>query len=355
MKWNCSLIALAMLFAAAISPTVLAQQKRDSLPDRSAVQTHSPEQGSSNVLTDLNKDYQFAVGDVIEVQVEDAPELSREYKLAADGKIVMSVVGLIEARKKTADQLSRLIADRLRAEDYLKSPNVVVALKQFNTRVFFIQGAINQPGVYRLEGRPTLLTMIGLAGGLADNHGSLAYIIRRSIKAGEPKVSADTQQASLDSSQANDGSEEPDAGDYELLKVNLSALYKGKFEQNQMLEPGDIVNVPRADVFFVAGEVQAPGSFPLKEGTTLRQAISLAQGMNFKSRSSRGVIFREDPVSGTRREIKVDIGRVMSGKKEDIPIFANDVVIVPNSRTKSVGGSLLMALGVNTARLPIRY
>ncbi|MEK7832613.1 MAG: polysaccharide biosynthesis/export family protein [Acidobacteriota bacterium] len=329
--------------------TTVAQQKRDGLPERSAVQPHLPEQGSSGALTDLNKDYRFAVGDLIEIQIEDAPELSREYKLATDGKIAMPVVGLIEARKKTTDELARLIAVRLREEDYLKTPNVVVTLKQFNTRVFFIQGAVHQPGVYRLEGSPTILTMISLAGGLSDNHGSLAYIIRRN-KESKP---GDTLQASLDLPQQT---EVPDAHDYQLIKVNLSALlYKSGSGQDKTLEPGDIVNIPRADVFFVAGEVQSPGSFPLKEGTTLRQAVSLAQGTTFKAKPSRGVIFREDPVSGTRREIKVDIGQVMSGKKEDIPIFANDVIIIPNSRTKSVGGTLLMALGANAARLPVRY
>jgi hypothetical protein len=59
-------------------------------------------------------------------------------------------------------------------------------------------------------------------------------------------------------------------------------------------------------------------------------------------------------VAGSRQEIKVDIGEVMDGKKEDIPLLANDVVMIPNSKTKSVGGMLLQALGVNSARIPIR-
>jgi polysaccharide export outer membrane protein len=138
-----------------------------------------------------------------------------------------------------------------------------------------------------------------------------------------------------------------------LIKVNLSGLYKG--QSDQRLEPGDIINIPRADVFFVAGEVKAPGSFPLKEGTTLRQAVSLAQGMTFSAKGAHGVIFREDPMLGTRREIKVDISDVMNGKKEDIPLQANDMIIIPNSRSKSIGGMLLQALGVNSARLPIPY
>jgi hypothetical protein len=83
--------------------------------------------------------------------------------------------------------------------------------------------------------------------------------------------------------------------------------------------------------------------------------VSLAQGMTFNAKSSEGVIFREDPMLGTRREMKVDISAVMTGKKEDIPLLANDMIIIPNSRSKSIGGMLLQALGVNSARLPIRY
>jgi protein involved in polysaccharide export with SLBB domain len=118
------------------------------------------------------------------------------------------------------------------------------------------------------------------------------------------------------------------------------------------VEPGSTVHIPHAEVFFVAGEVRAPGSFPFKEGTTLRQAISLAQGMNFKAAPNRGLIFRENPVTRKREEIKVDIGAVMNGKKEDVVIMANDVIIIPNSRLKSIGGSLLSAFGVSAARLP---
>jgi polysaccharide export outer membrane protein len=120
------------------------------------------------------------------------------------------------------------------------------------------------------------------------------------------------------------------------------------------LEPGDIVNIPPADLFFVAGEVNGPGAFPLKEGTTLRQAISLAQGMTFKAVTGRGIIFREDPQTGKRQELQLDVGAVMSGKREDVVILPNDVIIVPNSRMKTAILPFLSAFGVNVAyRLPL--
>src|SRR5262249_51197318 len=137
-------------------------------------------------------------------------------------------------------------------------------------------------------------------------------------------------------SSENDGAEDPG---YQLFQVNINGLLRGNFEQSVQVEPGDIIHIPVSDVFFVAGEVSSPGSFPLKDGTTVRQAISLAQGTNFNAAASRGVIFRENPINGTRQEIKVDIAAIMNGKSQDIPIIPNDIVIVPNSRIRSIGST----------------
>ena len=69
-----------------------------------------------------------------------------------------------------------------------------------------------------------------------------------------------------------------------------------------------------------------------KEGATLRQAITLAQGMKYTAASDRAIIFREDPVT-RKQEIRIDAGKIMNGKQEDVAIIANDIVIIPNSRS----------------------
>lgn len=312
-------------------------------------QSSTSELGNAKILTAAEKDYRISPGDVIQIQIEDAPELSHNYRVSSSGYIEMPVLGMVAAHEKTTFELARVIAKGLREGEYLNNPSVLVTIKQFNSQTFFVQGSVRSPGVYQTEGRPSLLTMISLAGGLAGDHGSTAFILRPS-KTKNPRPEADQSTQPRTSG----GASTPTAdSDYELIKVNISGLYKG--QSDQRLEPGDIINIPRADVFFVAGEVKAPGSFPLKEGTTLRQAVSLAQGITFNAKASEGLIFREDPLLGTRREMKVDISAVMNGKKEDIPLLANDMIIIPNSRSKSIGGMLLQALGVNSARLPIRY
>jgi polysaccharide export outer membrane protein len=375
----------------AVNSLTLAQQRRINQSGAEAAASNRPADQAGDaapgVLADTVKDYVLAPGDAVEISIEDAPELSHTYRVSAAGTIEMKIVGKLLVKQKTTEELAHLIATGLKAEGYLQNPNVLVAVKGYNSQTFFIQGAIGRPGVYQIEGRPPLLRMISLAGGLNENHGATAYILRakpqkQELAAASAKAKAEVPLVEHTLAEAGDAGpalqspavvsagaaetaepaptvapENPPtaAADYELIRVNLSALYKGHFEQNYLLEPGDIVNIPVADVFFVAGEVNAPGSFPLKAGTTLRQAISLAQGTTFKAKAGRGVIFREDPESGQRQEIKVDIGKVLSGKQDDVPIFPNDVVIVPNSRTKSISSAFLTALGVNSARLPIRY
>jgi polysaccharide biosynthesis/export protein len=364
-----SLAALALAVAAVCASSINAQQRRgEPQPEQPAIQSSASEMGNAKILTAAEKDYRISAGDVIQLQIEDAPELSHNYRVNSSGYIEMPVLGLVEAQRRTTFELARQITKGLRDEEYLNTPSVLVTIKQYNSQTFLVQGSVRSPGVYQTEGRPSLLTMIGLAGGLTVDHGSTVFILRpnklQPNKTKQPPQEADTQMSSIqDQTPDPDQSTQTSAGgsasapaedpDYELIKVNLSALYKGQFDQR--VEPGDIINIPRADVFYVTGEVKSPGSFTLKEGTTLRQAVSLAQGLTFNAKASRGVIFREDPALGSRQEIKVDIRDIINGKEDDIPLQANDVVIIPNSKTKSIGGMLLMALGVNSARLPIRY
>lgn len=356
-------LALAIgLLALSTQPLLTHAQTPVGQPQR----TESPMQveprpGSPGILIQPDTDYQIGARDVIEIQIEKAPELSGTFSVTAAGTILMPYLGRVVALHKTPEELSKIIEDRLRG-GYLKNPIVRLAVKQYNSRSFFIQGAVKNPGVYQIDGPASLLKLIILAGGLVENHGSTAFIIRE-IKSGADTTQANssppaegTQSARADATAAKTepAGETPDEEKYELVKASINGMLQGHFEQNVRIEPGDIVNIPPNDVFFVAGEVKAPGSFRLKEGTTLRQAISLAQGMTFKSASNRGLIFREDVASGKRQEIKVDVGAVMSGKQEDITIMANDVIIIPNSRAKSVGAALLSAFGSSTmTRLPL--
>ncbi|MFN7948627.1 MAG: polysaccharide biosynthesis/export family protein [Blastocatellia bacterium] len=318
--------------------SALAQQpERSSAPVRERA---GQEVGSSSgVLASTEADYRIGIADVLDIEIEDAPELSGQVRVNNAGNIALPTpLGMLRADQLTIEELSSAIARLLREKDYLKQPRVVVSVRQYLSRSIFIQGAVRSPGVYQIEGRPSLLKLIILAGGLAENHGSTAFIIRETKK---PQAQSQAQNAT-----AATGAEADQEEHYEFLRANISGLLNGNFEQNVLISPGDIINIPPAGVFFVGGEVRKPGSFVLKDRTTLRQALAMAEGTNFKAALNRGVIFREDPATGQRKEIRVDVAAVQNGKQDDLIIQANDVIIVPNSKSKSVGGTLLSTLGM---------
>jgi polysaccharide export outer membrane protein len=296
-------------------------------------------------------DYRIGPGDVIEIRVDKAEELSGLYHVNSRGTFQMYFLGSIAAQNKSPEELSLLIADGLRGR-YLKSPRVTVEVKQYNSRAVFVQGAVRIPGVYQLGGGVSLLKLISICGGLTDNHGSSAFIFRETRSNNEGGELGPKQATPIRSSSNGDKPSEPP--EYVFTPVSIAGLYNGNLSENIMIEPHDIINIPVADVFFVAGEVRAPGSFQLKPGTTLRQAISLAQGTTIQAASSRAMIFREDS-KGQRIDLKVDVAAIMSGKSKDVPIQANDVIIIPNSKLKSVGAALLRSLGMSTYQVIPRY
>ena len=367
------LVILTILILVSLGRSgVNAQEQRRQLQTRPLPTQPVNDPPVPNIIVSPGEDYRIGPSDVIDILIEDAPELSRTLRVSADGTILTPFLGRVSAQQKTPDELAKALADRLRGE-YLEDPQVTVTVRQINSRTYFVQGAVRRAGLYQIEGQPSLLKLITIAGGLTEDYGSTAFIIRevktnvgnqpseggdsnRSQAASlKPEDANNPQRTSLEGSDALPSTASSNDAKYELIKVNINGLLRGNFDQNVTIEPGDIVHIPPTDVFFVAGEVNAPGSFALKEGTTLRQAISLAQGTSFNAAGDRGIIFREDPATGKRSEIKADISGVMSGKKADIPIVANDIVIVPNSRLKQIGSTLLRAFGVNSARIPVRY
>ena len=360
-------MALATLGAFVFAPDEMATGSRvfgkvlgqdrplDNRPDRDD-RRQSPRAGErspSNILVEPSEDYRIGPRDVLEVDVEDAPELSGNFEVNSKGNISMRYLKLIQAQGKTPEELARFIADGLRVK-YLKDPRVTVSVREYNSRTFFIQGSVRSPGVYQIESHASLFKLVTLAGGLLDNHGSTAFVIR------EIKTGSDQSEASRETPQP---AAEPSSGrpakaleKYEMMPVNIAGLQNGNFEQNVLLNPGDLVMIPKTDLFFVSGEVVQPGEFALKPGTTVRQAISLARGFTFKAAKGKGVIFREDRKTGERIQVPVDLGAIMDGKSEDVLLMANDVVQVPGSRARSIGGTLLNAFGMSTAMrgVPVR-
>ncbi|MDI6641868.1 MAG: SLBB domain-containing protein, partial [Elusimicrobiota bacterium] len=123
------------------------------------------------------------------------------------------------------------------------------------------------------------------------------------------------------------------------ITVNFEeVLRSGDLSKDFVLEPGDIVEVPRKPKSVsVIGEVGFSGTYEWYKGMTVLDAISAARGYTATARLSGVKIFRE--VSGEgRKVISVDVSKILAGNVElNLLVEPGDIISVP--RKPFVGGS----------------
>ncbi|QDZ06972.1 polysaccharide export protein [Sphingomonas panacisoli] len=105
--------------------------------------------------------------DTISVEVFGLPDLSREAQVDASGRIAMPLVGTIDARGKTADELSRSIETAL-AQQYIRDPKVTINIKNSVSQVVTVDGAVIEPGLYPVTNQMTLMRAVASAKGLSE-------------------------------------------------------------------------------------------------------------------------------------------------------------------------------------------
>jgi polysaccharide export outer membrane protein len=111
---------------------------------------------------DIN--HRITAGDVLEIQVFQADELSTTERVSDAGAIALPLVGAVPVAGLTAGDAERRIAQAL-AKDYLQDPQVNVFVSEYADLEVSIGGEVNKPGVFPIRGRTTLLEGIALAGG----------------------------------------------------------------------------------------------------------------------------------------------------------------------------------------------
>jgi polysaccharide export outer membrane protein len=90
--------------------------------------------------------------------------ISNSYTVDAGGNINLPLVGIVPARGYGTQQLSQMIAERLK-QGYVREPHVSVEVEAY--RPFFILGEVTNPGQYPYVANMTAETAVAIAGGFA--------------------------------------------------------------------------------------------------------------------------------------------------------------------------------------------
>lgn len=250
-------------------------------------------------------DYKIGAKDLLEISVFGLDELNKTVRVSQDGKITLPLLGEIKVEGLTKTEVENKVSQLLEAK-YLQNPQVTIFIREYQSKIVSVMGAVGKPGPYELLGRQTLLQLIAKAGGLTPDAGDIIIVVR----------------------QLQDGTSQS-------LRISIDDLFlKGDPELNIPLQPDDVVNIPVDKIVYVYvfGQVKSPGALEVKRSNipTLLRAIAQAGGFSERA-SKRGVIIKRKDESGKEKTMKVNVKDIIKGKKKDIQLKENDIVIVPET------------------------
>lgn len=238
-------------------------------------------------------EYRIGVDDVLAISVWDNKDVDQTVFVRPDGKISLPLAGEINLRGMTVAELEAKLSELYQRT--IKAARVTVIVREIRSRPIFFIGGVSKPGPMQLTQELTLLQAVSLAGG--------------------PVPAADLEAAFV-------------LRDNKVISVNFTKLIqKADVSQNIKLQPGDTIVVPLADVVYVQGEIKSPTAVKHTQDLTMLKAIAQAGGFTNLAAGNRTSLVRGE---GAKREnLRVNVEDMMKGVAPDIPLKANDIVIVP--------------------------
>ena len=260
------------------------------------------------------------VGDLIDVRVFDTPELSAKLRVDDRGEIDLPIAGAVIVRGITSQQAQQAIEERFRQRHILRDPHVEVFVLEYATQGVTVGGEVKSPGVYPWAAKHTVRDFINLAGGLAASASRTVTLDRSS---GEQVISFQLQSS-------------PHSGSNGDVQV----------------QPGDRIQVARAGMVYVVGDVGRPGGYLIERNDTVTvlQALALAQGMNKTAKFDARLIRN---TSRGRVESNLPLKKILASQAPDPKLQDGDILFVPVSGGKQFADKGVSAILQAAAGLAI--
>ncbi|WP_156840406.1 polysaccharide biosynthesis/export family protein [Novosphingobium aquimarinum] len=188
--------------------------------------------------------YRVGTGDILNVSVYRAPDYSTVVEVGEDGAIALSMLGKVQVAGLSATQISDLVARRLQASGIFRDPVVNVLVQTYRSNTVSVLGHVSKPGEYPLDRATVKMSeMLARSGAELGVGGGNVELIH--ADGGQQTIAAD---------------------DILSGAVDLALL------------PKDTLIVNEASKFFIIGEVNNAGTFPIDPGLTFARALALAGG-----------------------------------------------------------------------------
>ena len=272
--------AFTIILAVGAAPLGTAGAQTTNMPASATAPGSAPESTGGGA----DQTYVLGTSDVIEVSVLTHADFTTKGRIGEDGTIRLPYLGSVVAANRTAPQFADEVGRALEKGGYYAHPIVKVDVVSFASRYVTVLGDVGSPGLVPVDRVYRLSEILARVGGVKETGAD--YLIYRPAQGPERRI---------------------------LIKD----IATGDTAQDPYVSPGDKIYSPKAELFFVSGQVNAPGAYPMIADLTIRTAIARAGGVN---------------IQGTEKNIKltrhgVRVPRVDLNDK----IEPGDVVVVGES------------------------
>jgi len=306
MRWGARYVALGVLL---VSATVVVGQTTAVQPGVPAATVFpdanpSPAKPLSTPQAGNSSNVRLGVGDLVELNVYDIPELNTKTRVSSNGDLYLPLIDYVHVDGLTVEDAEAAIERRLEQGSFVRNPHVQLFVTDYASDGASVLGEIARPGVYPILREQRLFDVISVAGGLTDRAGKSITVTHRA---------------------------QPD----KPATVALSRNLDDHPESNVPIFAGDTVMVHRADVVYIVGEVARPSGFLMDNNGHLSvlQAVALAGGTTPIAKLSGARIIRKGPSGLT--EVPVPLKKLLQAKANDFPLEAEDILFVPASSRKA--------------------
>lgn len=221
-----------------------------------------------NKVVSLSDGYVLGVGDVVEIAVLGRDEFHPRVQVQTDGTIQLPYLHSVAASDLTVLQLRDKIAKLLRDGGYYTDPVVNVSVVSYASRYVTVLGQFGNPGLIPVDRSYHVSEILARAGG-AKPDASDELLLRRA-----------------------DGSQ---------LKLSLEGIASGGPDEDPVVHPGDKLYLAESPLFYVYGQVGAPGAYHLTKDMSVRMALARSGGLTDRGSTGRISVYRDG------QKIKADL------------------------------------------------
>jgi len=233
--------------------------------------------------TAVDSSYLLGPGDVVEIGLVGRADFGSRARVSTDGTIQLPMIGSIAAANRTVIQLADDVRQALIKGGFYADPVVRTEVVGINSRYVTVLGSVGSPGLLPLDRNYRLSEVLARVGGRSGNGADYILLTRATGGASE--------------------------------RYSIAQLASGGADKDPLVHNGDKIFIPNTEneVFYISGQVNTPGSYPVTEGLTVRMAIAKGGGVNENGSEKKVKIVRDGvPLKGIKLEDPIKVGDVVT-------------------------------------------